>query len=52
VIGYCHLRREIRIFAVDRIKMLHQTRQAFEIPEGFDFEEFMRPSLGCSRGRV
>jgi predicted DNA-binding transcriptional regulator YafY len=50
LIGYCHLRREIRIFALDRIKMLHQTKEPFEIPEGFDFEEFMRPSFGVFQG--
>jgi predicted DNA-binding transcriptional regulator YafY len=52
LIGYCHKRREIRIFALDRIKMLHQTKQAFEIPEGFDFEEFMRPSFGVFQGEA
>jgi predicted DNA-binding transcriptional regulator YafY len=46
LIGYCHQRGEVRIFALDRIKMLHQTKDAFEVPEGFDFEEFMRPSFG------
>jgi predicted DNA-binding transcriptional regulator YafY len=50
LIGYCHQRREIRIFALDRIKMLHQTKDAFEVPEGFDFEEFMRPSFGVYQG--
>jgi predicted DNA-binding transcriptional regulator YafY len=52
LIGYCHQRRGIRIFALDRIKMLYQTRQAFEIPEGFDFEEFMRPSFGVFQGEA
>jgi predicted DNA-binding transcriptional regulator YafY len=46
LIGCCHQRGEVRIFALDRIKMLHQTKDAFEVPEGFDFEEFMRPSFG------
>jgi len=39
-----------RIFAMDRIMMLHQTKEAFEIPEGFDFEEFMRLSFGAFQG--
>jgi predicted DNA-binding transcriptional regulator YafY len=51
MIGYCHQRRGIRIFAVDRIKMLHQTKESFEIPEDFDFEEFMRPSFGVFQGK-
>lgn len=50
LIGYCHQRREIRIFALDRIKMLHQTKEVFEIPETFDFEDFMRPSFGVCQG--
>jgi predicted DNA-binding transcriptional regulator YafY len=50
LIGYCHQRGEIRIFALDRIKMLHQTKDAFEVPEAFDFEEFMRPSFGVFQG--
>ena len=29
----CHQRGEVRIFALDRIKMLHQTKDAFEVPE-------------------
>jgi predicted DNA-binding transcriptional regulator YafY len=52
LIGYCHLRREIRIFAVDRIKMLQQTKEPFEIPEEFDFEDFMRPSFGVFQGET
>jgi len=50
LIGYCHLRKETRIFALDRIKMLHQTKEEFEIPEGFELEEFMGPSFGVFRG--
>jgi predicted DNA-binding transcriptional regulator YafY len=29
LIGCCHQRGEVRIFALDRIKMLHQTKDAF-----------------------
>jgi predicted DNA-binding transcriptional regulator YafY len=50
VIGHCHLRGDIRIFALDRIKMLHQTKEVFEVPEEFDFEEFMKPSFGVCQG--
>jgi hypothetical protein len=35
---------------VDRIKMLHQTKENFEVPGTFDFEEFMRPSFGVCQG--
>jgi predicted DNA-binding transcriptional regulator YafY len=36
---------------LDRIKMLHQTKETFEIPEEFNFEEFMRPSFGVFQGK-
>ena len=45
LIGYCHTRNEVRIFALDRIKMLRQTQDSFEIPEDFSLEGFLRPSL-------
>jgi predicted DNA-binding transcriptional regulator YafY len=50
LIGHCHLRREIRLFALDRIKMLHQTNDTFTVPEDFDLDEFMRPSFGVFQG--
>ncbi len=50
LIGHCHMRNEVRIFALDRIKMLHQTKDTFEIPEDFSFEEFIRPSFGVFQG--
>jgi predicted DNA-binding transcriptional regulator YafY len=50
MIGFCHVRKEVRIFALDRIKMLSQTDAGFEIPEDFDLEEFMRPSFGVFQG--
>ena len=49
LIGHCHMRNEFRIFALDRIKMLHQTNEAFEVPEAFSFEEFIGRALGCFR---
>ena len=50
VIGFCHARNEVRIFALDRIKMLHQTKKTFEIPEDFSFEKFMGSSFGVYQG--
>jgi len=50
LIGYCHLRGEIRIFALDRIKILHQTKNTFEVPEDFNLEEFMGSSFGVFQG--
>jgi predicted DNA-binding transcriptional regulator YafY len=44
------MRNEVRVFALDRIKMLHQTKKDFEVPEDFDVEEFVRPSFGIFQG--
>lgn len=40
----------MRVFALDRVKMLHQTRESFDIPEGFNLEEFTGPSFGVFQG--
>ena len=50
LIGFCHKRKEVRIFALDRIKMLHQTKEPFEVPEDFDFEDFVGLSFGVFQG--
>ena len=52
LIGLCHVREEVRIFALDRIKMLSQTDEDFEIPEDFDLEAFMKPSFGVFHGET
>ncbi len=50
LIGLCHMRNEVRIFALDRIKMLHQTKETFEVPEDFSLEDFTGPSFGVYQG--
>ena len=44
------MRDKVRIFALDRIKMLHQTKDAFEIPDDFSLDEFTGPSFGGFQG--
>ena len=51
LVGHCHLRNEIRIFALERIKMLNHTDKSFTVPEGFDVEDMMRASSGVIKGR-
>lgn len=51
MIGYCRLREEVRIFAVDRIRNLETTEEPFEVPDAFDAERFMRSSFGVFHGR-
>ena len=50
LIGHCNLAEEIRIFALDRIKMLHPTEEPFDIPDDFDFEAVMQRSFGVYQG--
>ncbi|GAG74899.1 unnamed protein product, partial [marine sediment metagenome] len=37
-----HLRSEVRMFVLDRIKMLNVTDETFEIPGDFDLESYMQ----------
>ena len=52
LIGLCNLTNEIRIFALDRIKMLHTTDETFSIPSDFDFDALMQKSFGVFQGPV
>jgi predicted DNA-binding transcriptional regulator YafY len=42
LIGLCHLREEMRMFVLDRIKMLKATDERFTIPKDFNLENFER----------
>jgi hypothetical protein len=46
------IRNDVRIFALDRIKMLHQTKETFEIPEDFSLEKFTGSSFGVYQGET
>jgi predicted DNA-binding transcriptional regulator YafY len=50
VVGFCQKTGEVRVFSIDRIKVLHLTNEAFEVQEDFDFEDFVRPSFGVFQG--
>ncbi len=45
IIGQCHLRKEVRTFVLDRIKMLRLTDETFEVPDGFDLNRYLRHSF-------
>ncbi len=51
LIGYCELRREVRIFTLDRIKDLAVSDAGFEIPEDFNAEVFMGSGFGVFVGQ-
>ncbi len=46
VVGFCHLRQQVRMFALDRIRLLNVTDQAFEPPKDFSMEKFTANSFG------
>ena len=50
LIGYCHLRREPRMFAVERIKSVTPTDFPYQIPLQFDFDAFVEDALTVMRG--
>ncbi|HPZ06707.1 MAG TPA: YafY family protein [Candidatus Eremiobacteraeota bacterium] len=43
-VGYCHLRKDIRNFKLDRIKSLNFTEETYEMPENFSLEEYFSGS--------
>jgi len=45
LIGYCHLRQEMRTFRVDRIKQLEVLSGHFEIPKDFDARTYLEESM-------
>jgi predicted DNA-binding transcriptional regulator YafY len=45
VIGYCHLRNEVRLFRLDRIRAVLAAGETFRIPEDFNAREFMGRNL-------
>jgi predicted DNA-binding transcriptional regulator YafY len=51
LIGHCKWIKGIRIFAVDRIKMLALTDEKFEVPDDFDIDDFMGSSFGAFQGQ-
>jgi predicted DNA-binding transcriptional regulator YafY len=50
LIGYCALRRDIRVFALDRVRRLDLTDESFELPADVILDDFLRPSFGVFLG--
>jgi predicted DNA-binding transcriptional regulator YafY len=46
LIGYCHVKKAIRSFALDRIIDVTERFRYFNLPEDFDLEEYLSPSWG------
>ena len=41
LIGYCHLRQDVRTFGVDRIRSVRVVNDHFKYPKDFDLEEYL-----------
>ena len=50
LIGHCHLRQEVRMFAVDRIRSLTLTNRPCQMPLDFDLDAYVRDALVVMRG--
>ena len=51
LIAYCHLRRDVRLFAVERIRSITLTDHPYQMPLGFNMEEYVQDALSVMRGR-
>ena len=52
VVGYCHLRDSVCIFAVERIRALDVLVVRFEKPTDFDVERFLAGAWGIIQGEI
>jgi proteasome accessory factor B len=50
LIGHCHLRHAVRIFAIERIRSIEPLDAAFAVPEDFDAERFLARAWGILQG--
>jgi predicted DNA-binding transcriptional regulator YafY len=49
VVGWCHLRGDVRIFKIDRIRTLQATARTFVRDPEFDVENFLEAGWGITR---
>lgn len=52
LVGWCHWRRAVRTFLVDRVRAVSETGGTFTPPEGFSVREVFRKSWGLVRDRA
>ena len=51
LIAYCHLRQDVRLFAIERIRSLAATDHPYQMPLGFNVQEYVQDALNVMRGR-
>jgi predicted DNA-binding transcriptional regulator YafY len=52
LVGYCHLRKADRIFAVERIRELKMLAMHFTVRPGFSAEEYLKHAWGIIKGEM
>jgi len=50
-IGYCHLRKDIRDFALSRISEAKVLTESFKIPDDFEFKKYFLSTFGLYKGK-
>jgi predicted DNA-binding transcriptional regulator YafY len=50
LIAYCHWRKDVRMFAVERIKALTRTDHPYQMPLHFDLDAYVEDALVVMRG--
>lgn len=50
LVAHCHLRGEVRVFAVERIRAAAVLRETFSMPADFDVEAYLHGAWGIVRG--
>jgi predicted DNA-binding transcriptional regulator YafY len=51
MIAYCHLRKDVRLFAVERIRTIALTDHPYQMPLGFNVQEYVQDAFNVMRGR-
>jgi predicted DNA-binding transcriptional regulator YafY len=51
LIAHCHLRKDVRLFAVERVRSITLTDHPYQMPLGFDVEQYVQDALMIMRGR-
>src|ERR1700730_12012064 len=52
LVGYCHLRKAERIFAVERIRELKMLATLFTVRPGFNADEYLKHVWGIIKGEI
>lgn len=50
VVARCRTAQDIRLFRIDRIQSMAVTEEGFELPEGFDLDDYLEGQWGVYRG--